>query len=340
MRVLLVKLSSLGDVVHALPAVTDAASAHAGLEVHWVVEEAFQAIPALHPAVTRVIPVAIRRWRHRPIGARGEILGSIRQLRMTSYDRVVDSQGLIKSAIVAGIGRGPLAGFDRHSVRERLAACAYGSGISVPRRQHAIDRQRTLFAGALAYTLPTGAIDYGIRRDRSGAAGLVLAHGTTWANKRWPEHFWADIANRALRGGECVTLPWGDADEYARARRIAALAPGAVVADRLDLRGMIELLGSSGAVVSVDSGIGHLAAALDVPTVALYGPTDTALTGCRGAAVANLAADFACAPCMQRRCGYRGDAVVIDAQRIEPPCFSRITPDVVWRQLRATAAAA
>ena len=155
MRVLLVKLSSLGDVVHALPAVTDAARACAGLEVHWVVEEGYQAIPALHPAVTRAIPLAIRRWRHRLVGAGGEILASIRQLRMSSYDRVVDSQGLIKSSIVARIGRGPLAGFDRHSARERLAACAYGSGISVPRRQHAIDRQRALFAGALGYAPPS-----------------------------------------------------------------------------------------------------------------------------------------------------------------------------------------
>jgi heptosyltransferase-1 len=339
MRVLLVKLSSLGDVVHALPAVTDAARAHAGLEVHWVVEESYQAIPALHPAVTRVIPVAIRRWRHRLMGAGGEILASVRRMRLSSYDRVIDSQGLIKSSIVASIGRGPLAGFDRHSAREPLAACAYASGIAVPRRQHAIDRQRALFAGALGYSPPGGAIDYGIRSDRSGASGVVLAHGTTWDNKRWPEHFWGEIANRALRAGERVTVPWGNAEELARARRIAAAAPGAAVADRLDLHGMIELLGASGAVVSADSGIGHLAAALGVPTIALYGPTDATLTGCRGTSVANLSADFACAPCLQRRCGYRGEAVVIDAQRIEPPCFSRVTPDAVWRQLRATAAA-
>lgn len=339
MRVLLVKLSSLGDVVHALPAVTDAARAHAGLEVHWVVEEGYQAIPTLHPAVTRVIPVALRRWRHHPIGAAAEICASVRQLRKSSYDRIVDSQGLIKSAIVARVGRGPRAGFDRHSARERFAACAYRDGIAVPRAQHAIDRQRALFAGALAYAVPTGAMDYGIHCDRSNAAGLVLAHGTTWDTKRWPERFWADVARHALRAGERVTLPWGDADEHARALRIAALAPGADVADRLDLRGIVELLGSSAAIVSVDSGIGHLAAALGVPTLALYGPTDAKLTGCRGTSVVNLSSDFECAPCLQRRCGYRGRAIVVDAQRIEPPCFSRITPDRVWRHLRATMAA-
>ena len=336
MRMLLVKLSSLGDVVHALPAVTDAARAIAGLEVHWVVEEGYQAIPALHPAVTQVIPVAIRRWRRSFGGAVVEIRDCIAQLRTSSYELVLDAQGLIKSALVARIGRGPHAGFDRDSARERVASCGYRYGIPVAKRQHAIDRQRALFAAALAYPQPNDAVDYGITRDRSNASGLVLAHGTTWNNKLWPEHFWADIANRALRAGERVTLPWGSADEQRRAQRIAALAPGADITDRIDLRGMIELLANSGAVVSVDSGIGHLSAALGVPTLALYGPTDAALTGCRGTSVVNLSSGFACAPCLKRRCGYHGDAVFVDAMRIEPPCFARITPDLVWQRLRST----
>ena len=333
MRMLLVKLSSLGDVVHALPALTDAARAHAGLEVHWAVEEGYQAIAALHPSVTQVIPVAIRRWRRNVRGAAAEIRDTVRRLRASDYELVLDAQGLIKSSLVARIGRGPHVGFDRDSVRERLAACGYRSGIAVAKGQHAIDRQRALFAGALAYRRPSDAIDYGIRRDRSDGSGVVLAHGTTWPNKLWPEHFWAEIANRALRVGERVTLPWGNADEQRRARRIASLAPGADVADRLDLRGMIELLGQCAAVVSVDSGIAHLAAALGVRTLALYGPTDAALTGCRGASVVNLSSNFSCAPCLKRRCAYRGEAAFVDAIAIEPPCFSQITPDLVWRRL-------
>ena len=233
MRLLLVKLSSLGDVVHALPAVTDAARAHPGLEVHWVVEEGYQAIPALHPAVTKVIPVAIRRWRGRWGGAGREIAEFVRAIRTESYDVVLDSQGLIKSAVVARFGRGRHVGYDAASARERVASLGYRCGIAVARQQHAIDRQRALFAGALGYPIPTGAIDYGVRVERGGASGLVLAHGTTWSNKRWPEPFWADLATRALHRGERVTLPWGNSDEEARARRIAALAPGAEVAERL-----------------------------------------------------------------------------------------------------------
>ncbi len=333
MRMLLVKLSSLGDVVHALPAVTDAARAHPGLEVDWAVEEGYQAIPAMHPAVTRIIPVAIRRWRRQWRGAGAQIADTIRNLRASSYDLVLDSQGLIKSSAVARFGRGPHAGFDSASARERAASLGYRHRVTVARRQHAIDRQRALFAGALGYAVPTDAIDYGIRTDRSNASGVVLAHGTTWGNKRWPEPFWADVANRALQRGERVTLPWGSAEELNSAQRIASLAPGSQIAAQLDLRGMIELLASSAAVVSVDSGIGHLAAALGIRTLALYGPTDAALTGCRGASVVNLSAQFGCAPCLRRQCGYRGAPVIVNAARIEPPCFASITPETVWQNL-------
>lgn len=333
MRLLLVKLSSLGDVVHALPAVTDAMRARPGMEVHWVVEEGYQAIPALHPAVTKVIPVAIRRWRGRLLSAGREIAHAIRDIRTESYDVVLDSQGLIKSSVVARLGRGTHVGFDAGSARERVASLGYRRGVAVLQRQHAIDRQRALFAGALGYSAPTDAIDYGIQIDRGDASGLVLAHGTTWTNKRWPEPFWADLAKRALSRGERVTLPWGNSEEEARARRIAALAPGTQMAPPLDLRGMIDLLVRSAAVVSADSGIGHLAAALGVRTLALYGPTDAKLTGCRGASATNLSARFACAPCLERQCGYRGAPHFVGAVRVEPACFSTITPECVWQTL-------
>ncbi len=334
MRLLLVKLSSLGDIVHTLPALTDASRARSGLEVHWVIEEQYQAVAALHPAVTRVVPVAIRRWRRSFRGAGAEIAHCIRALRESSYELVLDAQGLIKSALVARVGRGRHVGFDADSARERVASLGYRCGITVAKRQHAIDRQRALFAAALEYALPTCAIDYGTRRNCADPAGLVFAHGTTWDNKRWPEHYWADLANRALREGKTVTLPWGNGQEHARAHRIAALAPGTEVAVRLDARGMIELLAKSAGVVSVDSGIGHLAVALGVPTVALFGPTDALLTGCRGESAVNLSSTFDCSPCLKRQCSYRGAAVCVDSIRIEPACFSQITPEIVWRRLR------
>jgi heptosyltransferase-1 len=335
MRVLLVKLSSLGDVVHALPAVTDAARAVEGLDVHWVVEEAYRDVPSLHPTVTRVIPIALRRWQRHWNDVAAELGECVAALRREAYDLVLDSQGLIKSSVVASVCRGPRAGFDRASAREPIAAIGYRCAIAVAKGEHAIDRQRALFAGALGYPRPTTPIDYGVSRALGPRAGVVLAHGTTWDNKRWPEPFWIELARRLVRAGSAVALPWGSAEERNRARRIANGAPGAVVADRLDLRGMIDLLARSAAVVSVDSGIGHLAAALGVATIALYGPTDANLTGCRGATVANLSAEFGCAPCLARRCEYRGEPRYIDGVRVEPACFSTITPERVWQRLSA-----
>ena len=338
MRLLLVKLSSLGDVVHALPAVTDAARAIADLDVHWVVEEAYRDIPVLHPAVTRVIPIALRRWRRRWRAASVEIGDCLAALRHDTYDVVLDAQGLVKSSVVAGVCRGTRVGFDRASAREPLASIGYRRAIRVAKGRHAIDRQRALFAGALGYRCPSTPLDYGLSRANAGRAGVVLAHGTTWDDKRWPETFWIALASRLTHSGVAVTLPWGSDAELECARRIAAGAPGTAVAERTDLRGVIELLGRSAAVVSVDSGIGHLAAALGVPTIALYGPTDANLTGCRGAKVENLTVQFECAPCLSRRCAYRGEPRVVAGERIEPPCFSTLTPERVWQRLGAMVA--
>jgi heptosyltransferase-1 len=338
MRLLLVKMSSLGDVVHALPAVTDAARAIAGLDVHWVVEEAYRDVPALHPAVTRVIPIALRRWRRRWRGASAEIGDCIAALRRDTYDVVLDAQGLIKSSAVAAVCRGVRVGFDRASVREPLAALGYRNGIAVAKGGHAIDRQRALFAGALGYRCPPTPLDYGLTRVQAPRAGVVLAHGTTWDNKRWPEAFWIDLASRLTHGGNSVTLPWGSVAEHERAQRIAARVPGAAVAARTELCGMIDLLARSAAVVSVDSGIAHLASALGVPTIALYGPTDPRLTGCRGASVENISARFECAPCLARRCAYRGEPRLVAGAPVEPPCFSSITPERVWHRLAALVA--
>ena len=144
-KILLVKMSSLGDVVHALPAVQDAVQR--GHEVDWVVEEGFADVARLHPGVRRVLPVAWRRWR-RDLAASGEEMTSfLSTLRERQYDLIIDSQGLIKSATVALLARGARAGFSHTSAREPWASFAYRSKIRVARTLHAIDRQRLLFAG-------------------------------------------------------------------------------------------------------------------------------------------------------------------------------------------------
>ena len=158
MHVLVVKMSSLGDVIHTLPALTDAAGSLPGIRFDWVVEEGFAEIPAWHSAVDAVIPVALRRWRQRPLrDFRGpEWRRARNRLRRPVYDAVIDAQGLLKSAFITRQVRAPRYGMDRKSVRERFACAVYDHKVPVPKTMHAVQRTRLLFARALGYPLPPG----------------------------------------------------------------------------------------------------------------------------------------------------------------------------------------
>lgn len=290
MRILLVKTSSMGDVLHALPAVTDAARARPGLVIDWVVEEGFAEIPRWHPAVNEVIPVAIRRWRKAPVQAvcSGEWKRFREQLRAHAYDAVIDAQGLIKSAWLARlVKQAPIYGFDRESVRESLASRFYHHCVAVSREQHAIERIRQLFALSLDYPQPASAPDYGITREQFAVDGvvasLVFLHGTARDEKCWPEAHWIALGKAMAQAGHRICLPWGNEVEQQRAGRIArAVGAAATVLPKMTLQGMAGVLANAEAVVAVDTGLGHLTAALGVPCLSLYGPTDPVLIGARG----------------------------------------------------------
>ena len=336
-HVLVVKLSSLGDVVHTLPAVEDAAKR--GITFDWAVEEGFAALPALHRGVKRVIPVALRRWRKSVAPSFGEALSCRRALREERYDLTIDAQGLLKSAVVARLARARgFAGFDRRSAREPAAALLYSRRAAVPTSGHAVARIRALFATTLGYPPPTDAPSFGVARQVAPNGCCVLTHGTTWATKHWPEPFWAGIAQRAVQAGLTPLLPWQTDAEHERARRIARGAPGSEVAPRMDLGAAIDLLAGASAVVGVDSGLAHLAAALGRPTVVVYGPTDQRLTGCLGARARSLQAALACSPCLARACGYRGAPKTWGGQPVHPPCFASVHPNRVWEAVAATLA--
>ncbi|MAT91589.1 MAG: lipopolysaccharide heptosyltransferase I [Halioglobus sp.] len=301
MRVLVVKLSSCGDVLHTLPALSDALAARPDIACDWVVEEAFAEIPAWHPAVHRVIPVALRRWRRQPLRAlRGpQWRRARRALAARAYDAVIDAQGLLKSALIARLAHGPRYGMDRRSAREGVAALAYQQRMPVPRELHAIDRLRLLFARALGYAAPQGAPDYGLDgrlpawRPPPGTpppgASLLFLHGSAQPRKLWPEAHWAELARLACDAGYRVWLPFGDSAEQRRAARLAT-RPGVEVLPATDLRGLAARMRAAAGAVAVDTGPGHLAAALGLPCVSLYGPTRPQLCGTRGSHQAQLCA--------------------------------------------------
>ncbi len=333
MRVLIVKTSSLGDLVHTLPAVTDAAAAIPGIAFDWVAEEAFGEIPAAHPAVQRVIPIALRRWRRER--SCNEIPAFLKALRRERYDLIIDAQGLMfKSALVALLARGPCAGYDRRSARDPWVALTYRRGYAVAREQHAIARIRQLFARALGYRLPEGAPAYGLNpgcRAPTDPPALLLLHGTTWPSKHWPERYWAELIRLALRQGLSVQLPWGSEAERQRAERLAEGQPQVRVLPRMGLAELMPVLRRATGVIGLDSGLSHLAAALAVPGVTIYGATRQELTGVVGVRHRNLVATFPCAPCLKRHCGYAG------ASSVQPACYEQLTPARVWSCFREQA---
>ncbi|MGQ9427151.1 lipopolysaccharide heptosyltransferase RfaC [Gilvimarinus sp. F26214L] len=289
MRVLVIKTSSMGDVIHALPALTDARRALPNVVFDWVVEEAFAEIPSWHPAVDHVIPVAIRRWRKHLFRTKNstEWRQFKTQLRKHHYDLVIDCQGLLKSAWLGSLLKAPVAGMDKQSARESFATFFYRQRYPVPKNMHAVERIRLLFAQALNYELPSIRGNYNIDRQRfcgsaQEPASIVFLHATARAEKLYPESHWRGLAERLAADGYRIRLPWGSDEERERAKRIAAGIEGVEVLPRLNLHGVACVLAQAAAVVAVDTGLAHLSAALNIPTLTLYGPTDPALVGTYG----------------------------------------------------------
>lgn len=293
-RILLVKTSSLGDVLHNLPVVTDIYKNYSGARVDWVVEESFAALPALHPGIQQVFTVALRRWRKGWWRSRSEIRAACSRLAAQPYDSVLDTQGLLKSALIARCTHAPRSGYDRSSAREPLAALFYDHTYAVSKNLHAVERNRHLAAQALGYLLD-GPADYGIRAPALELPWLpkvpfvALLHATSRADKLWQDSSWIELGTQLKQAGLIAVLPWGSDAEKARAERLCTAIPGAVCAPRLDLNEAAALLGQARAAVGVDTGLSHLAAALGTPTVGIYTATDPGLTGLHaGASAVNL----------------------------------------------------
>lgn len=338
-KVLVVKTSSLGDVFHTLPAVEDAWQQVPGIEIHWLVEEAFADIPAWHPAVTQVIPVAWRRWRKNLFSHshRAEMKAFRRQLKSEQYDVVLDAQGLIKSALFTRMARGPRYGLSKDSCREPLAALAYQFPQTIAKGQHAIPRVRQLFARVLGYEVPA-TLSYGVDRgrwQRPAVAGdyWLFLHGTTWITKLWPQAYWTELAQRVTQAGKQVLLPWGNDEEKQRAERIAEQVDGARVLPKMGLNELNAYLAYAQAVVGVDTGLSHVVAALEVPSVAIYGATDATLTGVLGPQVEVIKSELPCAPCLSKKC------LLNEPGDIQPPCYREISPQRVFDYLQSVIAA-
>jgi len=286
-RVLIVKTSSMGDVVHALPAVSDMLRALPGLQVDWLVEAPFAAIPRLHPGVQRVLPLSWRKWRKSLFEPETRAaMAKLRvELRRERFDAVLDLQGLLKSVLWGLQARGPLLGYGFGSIREPAAALFYRRRADVPRRLQAVERNRRLAAAHLGYAMPDSAPDFGIAPPagswsaREPSAALIPC--ASRPEKLWPEDRWIAVGQRLRARGLVPVLVWGSDDERQRAQRIAA-GCGGLVPPFLTVADTAALLGQASQIVGLDTGFSHLGAAFGAPTIGIYCDHQPGLAGITG----------------------------------------------------------
>lgn len=300
-RILLVKTSSLGDVIHNLPVVNDILQHYPDAKIDWVVEESFADIPRLHPKVNQVFTVAMRRWRKAIFNKNtwAEIKKSKQLLSPEAYDLVIDTQGLLKSAIISCQAKGVKHGYDKHSIREPVASYFYDVKHAISYQQHAVVRNRTLVAMSLGYPVPTNAPDYGLETHgiaqpnaKMPALDLpniplpdqffVALHGTSKESKLWPEEHWIHLGQALSAQQLTMVLPWASEAELTRAKHIAAQVPAAVVLPKCSIATLAAIIAKANIAIGVDTGLSHLAAALDIPTIAIYTDTDPMRTGVMG----------------------------------------------------------
>lgn len=284
-RILLVKTSSLGDVVHNLPVVNDIRQHYPDAEIDWVVEEGFAKIPHLHPQINHIIPVAIRRWRKQcwRMNTWHEINHCKHLLSTRAYDTIIDTQGLLKSGLITHYARGNKHGYDQASIREPIASRFYHHHYAISYQQHAVTRNRKLVAMSLGYPIPKTRPEYGIQAgniDLDLPKPFIMGfHATSRESKRWAESQWIKFGQHLAQLKHYLILPWGNNIEFEQATHIANRLENGIVLPKLDIAQLAAVSAQAKAVVGVDTGLTHLAVALSIPTVAIYTDTDPTMTG-------------------------------------------------------------
>lgn len=340
MRILIVKLTSMGDVLHLAPALSDLQKHHPEVIVDWMVEGSFAEIPAWHPSVDRVIKVSTRKWRSLKKENFNEFAAFWKELRQESYDVIIDAQGLMKSAVFSRFAKlrkgGVRAGFSGDSIKESPAARLYTKKVVVDRKLHAVCRLRELMAGSFDYLKPQTDLNYGLDLPKTAiddSATIMLFHGTTWDSKHLPKQLWRDLAELAGEDGYKVKLAWGNDKERQRAEWIAQDLSYASVLPRTNLTDLARTISGVAGAIAVDTGLGHMAAAFNVPCVSIYGSTNAALTGAVGQHQVHIQSQATCSPCLLKQCPK------LTEEMIDPPCYAiaeggiKMGAEAIWQSL-------
>ena len=331
MRILLIKLTSMGDLFHTLPALSELKEYRPDLTIDWLVDEQFAEVPLWSKHINRVISIPLRGVkRHKKIHL---LFSALRELRQVKYDMVIDAQGLIKSAIISRFARTKSRhGYASHTTREPWASVFYSNKHSVTWDMHAVMRIRLLMSSVFDYSINLFApLEFGVKKLQApqlfSTTTIVCCPCTSWSSKLWPKKYWRNLF-LLLSMSQCqIKLVWGSSEEREYAEQLAegfkhvSLIPPAKITE------VAAYVQQSDAVVGVDTGFTHLAQIFDVPLVALYGPTAPSKTGPLGQKQQVLSADFSCSPCFSSQCTYG------DQGGVSPACYTSISPQSVFDAL-------
>ena len=336
MRILIIKLSSMGDVLHALPVLSDIKN-HLGndTQIDWVCEPAYAHLLQDHPFIHKVYSLPLRRYKSFLKGIYSIEAKQLKQfLKKNPYDIIIDLQGLLKSAWVSRWAKGKRFGYDSKSIREPLASWFYHHTFSVSKDQHAISRMRALAAKTLGYQVPTDEPDYHLNTHHEKKIThlkqmpkLILFPFTTWESKHWPGEHWESFMKLAQHSFEIV-IAWGSEDEYQKALSLCTATINSEPIPKLSIEGMKDFLKNCDAFVGVDTGFSHLATAMDIPGIILVGPTDKHQSGPLGSQQIALDVNLPCRPCHKRIC-----PLPIVPNALRPSCLAKIAPERVLTKL-------
>ena len=290
MKVLILKLTSMGDLMHALPALTEAEQNIRDISFDWVVDKAFSSVPGWHPAVDKIIKTDHRNWKKEFFSSESrEALNLVKkEINATDYDFVVDMQNNLKSAFLSFLSDHKVSGMDASSSREYPAHWAYSNKVNINKTLHAINRQKELLASSLGYS-PSSDINYGISKIKFlepkmalPARYVVLVQNASWPTKQWPVACWKDLVKHLDGHGVNVLLPSGTKEELLRAKNIASVSEKATALEILTLNEVAYIIDNADYCICSDTGLAHLSAVVNTPSLTLYGPTDVNLIGTKG----------------------------------------------------------
>lgn len=291
MKILIIKLTSMGDLMHALPALTEARTQLQNVSFDWVVDTAFESVPMWHPAVNKVITTDHRNWKKQLLSSKSrDALKKVRsEIEKTEYDLVIDMQNNLKSAFLSFLCNQPVTGMDAKSAREYPSHLAYSTKINVSKGLHAITRQKIILSEALKYPILNEVNDYGISSNKFIKPTLdlpsdymVLVQNASWKTKQWSIENWKKLIDYLDKKDIKMLLPSGNNQELKRAKEICSASANAKALEILPLNEIAYIMNQSMFNICSDTGLAHLSAVVETPSLTLYGPTDTKLIGTIG----------------------------------------------------------